>query len=205
MQQIKYFSLSPTTETKEIGVWEQIDVVDYNRDTLLVKDLAYRSFPDSIPDFSGFKVKNGARYTDIMSSFLPTKSIGVFVSDKLKQLIESENLYAGRFYPALSVREDYWFLHIIDKATDIVDFKKSDFIDFSEDNRYVEIDEEDYECLPDFVEPKKIVLKHMVDIFRSPYNIEVLISERFKDVLEKHNITGTYIQEYDSCEFFTDN
>ncbi|MCT4637813.1 MAG: hypothetical protein N4A72_08895 [Bacteroidales bacterium] len=201
MKRVRYFRLDPTTETKEIGVWEQINVADYNKDTLLVKDLAYKSFPDSIPDFSGFKVNNGAKYTDVMSSFIPSQAIGVFVSERLKLIIEREKLFAGRFYAAQSIRDDYWFLHIIDRASEIVNFDKSEFINFLKKSK-VEITPEHYSRLPKLVKPTKIVLNQDIDLFRSPYNVQILISERFKNIIEEYGITGTYIEEYNACEFF---
>ncbi len=195
--------MCPSTSLEEVGVWEQLDIPkDYYKKQNNFKILDYRSFPQIEPNLENFRLKKGAILTDVLSSYLPAKSLGIFVSKKFKELLGQVNIHGVRFYKTSielktgEVSEGYHFMHLIDNCVELIDFDHSVFVDFSEENKQVHLKDKDRVDLPDFVEPKKLVLFKRVDVLRSPYNVEILISEGLKNKMEEYGITGAYFERY---------
>lgn len=212
MKQINYLLLKQSTNLKEIGFWEQLDVPkEYYNVPNNFKILEYDKFPTVTPNLENFRLREKAKLTDCLSSFMPTPSIGLFVSKKLQNLVSNFLLEGIKFYPSTIVKTDdttidsYSFLHVVDQYHGNINYEKSIFVDFSEDDEpEVDIKEEDKIFLPDCVEPRKIVLKTKIDLFRQPYDVSILVSEDLRKAIEAEGITGVEFDNRIGTEFYLD-
>lgn len=146
--------------------------------------------------------------TDIMSSFLPQSSIGIFLNKKVRDLFLSYDMRGGRFYestfksnnPKITKEQlnNYYFLHLIEYLQ-IIDFKKSEFKDLKTET-IIKVEKE--EELPIFSIPQKLVLKEIPDLLRSPFKVDILVSESLKLEMEKLNVTGVLFEKYSWNEFY---
>lgn len=210
MKEIVYYKMQLSTEKEVVGTWPQLEVPkNYFKVDNNFKILGFREFPINAPNLDNFIVKNAAKLTDVMSSDSPNSSIGIFVNEKIKELILSYNMKGGDFYKSTFVSKNleltkkefnYYFLHLIE-CVQIIDFQKSEFEDLST-NTIVSVSKE--EDLPIFKRAKKLVLKETPDIFRSPYKVEILVSESLKSEMEKMKISGIWFEKYTWNEFYTE-
>ncbi len=207
---LQYYELKPCSDISVTGTYEQINVpmsLKYYKQPNTYKILEYKSFPKNTPDLSYFPLKPGTKLTDIMSAFAPPISKGIFTGKRFYNLVKQHKMTNGKWYPASfifekrKIIENYQFLHLIDKPSHIINFQKSVFADFSENEKEVKLNPEDYDDLPDMVEPKIIVLNQTIDIFRSPYDVKILISEKLKEKMEQEKLTGFETHKYEPCEF----
>ena len=204
MSENKFYKLRCNTEFEEIGVWEQLRVPDkYWEVKNNFKGLDFWEFPSETPNLNYFCLKKGAVKTDFLSAELLSTSIGIFVSEKVKNILENHNCSGVQFYKStlinLNDRTDfvYYFVHIIQSYRQFINPEKSIFIDFLEDEE-VKIDIS--KPLESPLEPKHLVLKDSFDIFRNPGSVDLIISEKLKNALIDAGITGTFIEEIDSFE-----
>jgi hypothetical protein len=211
MKEIVYYKMQLSTEKEVVGTWPQLDVPkNYFKVGNNFKILGFREFPNSKPNLENFIVKNTAKLTDVMSSESPNSSIGIFVKEKIKELILSYNIKGGDFYKSTFISKnskitkkelnDYYFLHLIE-CTQIIDFQKSKFEDLAT-NQMIAVEKED--DLPIFKRPIKLFLKEIPDIFRSPYKVEILVSESLKLEMEKTKVSGIWFEKYTWNEFYTE-
>ncbi|WP_299460876.1 DUF1629 domain-containing protein [uncultured Microscilla sp.] len=212
MKKVDYLLLKHSTNLKEIGFWEQLDVPEeYYNVPNNFKILEYDKFPEVSPNLENFRLREKANLTDCLSSFMPTPSIGFFISKKFQGLFNDFLLEGIRFYPTTIMKADgttidsYSFLHVVDQYHDNINYEKSVFVDFSEDDEpEVDIKEEDKIFLPDCVEPRKIILKNEVDLFRCPYDTSTLVSTKLKSTIEQEGITGVEFDDRVGIEFYLD-
>lgn len=212
MKKLVYYKMRLSTESKIVGTWPQLDVPKkYFKVPNNFEILSSRSFPEKSPNLENFIFKSGTKVTDILSSYLPDLDIGVFVNQKFKDLISNFYIKNFQFYNCSLMAADnkiaeqlaenpYFFLHII-HGNEILDFSQSIFENLKT-NQMVVIDSEE-EVSP-FLFPIKLFLKETPDLFRSPFNIALLVSESLKKTIEESNITGIWFEEFKGNEFYTE-
>ena len=212
MKKVIYYEMDLSTESEIVGTYPQIDVPQkYFKVPNNFETLSVGSFPETNPNLENFVFKRAAKLTDVLSSHMLHSSIGVFVDKKFKDLIENFYVKNCQFYNCsfIAVGENfaeklaenpYFFLHLI-YANEIVDFSQSIFEDLKTDE-IVKIDNEEQRA--PFLRPIKLFLKETPDLFRSPFNIALLVSESLKKAIEEANISGILLKEYKSNEFYTE-
>lgn len=137
--------------------------------------------------------------------------VGMFVSDKFKTLVGNYILKDFRFYDCKLIAPfengknkkepelfDFNYLNFI-HPIDILDFKHSVFEDLKI-NEMVTIENEEQRS--PFLRPRKLFLKETPDLFCSPYNTSILVSERLKAAIEEAGITGVWFEDRIICEFY---
>lgn len=212
MRKVVYYSLRLSTESEIVGIWPQLDVPQkYFKIPNNFEILSSRSFPEKSPNLENFIFKRSAKLTDLLSSYLPDLDIGVFVNQKFRDLMS--NFYVKNFqlYNCSLIANDkdftkrfaenpYFFLHLI-HVNEIVDFSKSVFKDLKT-GEMISVDNE-VQRSP-FLRPEKLFLKEAPDLFRSPFNIALLVSESLKKAMEEANISGIWFEEFKGNEFYTE-
>lgn len=212
MRKVVYYSLRLSTESEIVGTWPQLDVPQkYFKVPNNFEILWSRSFPEKSPNLENFIFKNGSKITDLLSSYLPDLDIGVFVNQKFKDLILKFYIKNFQFYNCSLIAADndftkklaedtYFFLHLI-HVNEIVDFSKSVFKDLKT-GEIISVDNEEQRS--PFLRPVKLFLKETPDLFRSPFNIALLVSESLKKAIEEANISGVWFEEFKGNEFYTE-
>lgn len=212
MRKVVYYSLRLSTESEIVGTWPQLDVPQkYFKVPNNFEILSSRSFPEKSPNLENFIFKNGSKITDLLSSYLPDLDIGVFVNQKFKDLILKFYIKNFQFYNCSLIAADndftkklaedtYFFLHLI-HVNEIVDFSKSVFKDLKT-GEIISVDNEEQRS--PFLRPVKLFLKETPDLFRSPFNIALLVSESLKKAIEEANISGVWFEEFKGNEFYTE-
>lgn len=212
MRKLVYHRMRLTTESEIVGTHPQLDVPkNYFKVPNNFKILTSRHFPEITPNLENFIFKRVAKLTDLLSSYLPYTDIGVFVNEKFKDLIANFYVKNFQFYDCSLIAEDkdfiaqlaanpYFFLHLI-HVNEIVDFSQSLFEDIKT-GQMITVNSEDQ--LPMLSSPKKLVLKETPDLFRSPFDIDLLVSESLKQAIEEASISGVWFKEYEGNEFYFD-
>jgi hypothetical protein len=208
MKQIKLYFIRNETNSNIIGHFQQLEAPvgkKYNpKSKYNFHELDSRKFMDSNPELDIFGLHKYSEVTDFLGSHLAPR-IGFFFNDKVKKILEAHIIKGGRIYEveiqAKAEVLSYYFLHLIHDYYEIIDFPKSKFENFVT-NEKVSFDTEQEEISP-YIKPKEIVFKNVPDIFRAPYDINVLISENLKDVFVSNNIKGINIEEYKYIKFYT--
>lgn len=210
MKKIIYYRMRLSKESEIVGAYPQLDVPQkYFKIPNNFETLSSRIFPEKSPNLENFIFKRGSKLTDLLSSYLPDVDIGVFVNQKFKDLISNFYIKNSQFYNCSLIADNkkladqlainpYFFLHVI-YVNEIVDFSKSVFEDLKT-NQMINIDKE--EEMSPFLYPVKLLLKETPDLFRSPFNITLLVSESLKKAIEEANISGISLKEYKSNEFY---
>jgi hypothetical protein len=201
MKQIQLYFIRNETDTSIIGHFQQLEAPvgeKYNpKSKYNFHELDSRRFMDSNPELDVFGLHKYSEITDFLGSQLAPR-IGFFLNEKVKKILESFVIVGGRIYEVnIQAKPDvlsYYFLHLIHDYYGIIDFPKSKFENFVT-NEKVFFDTKQEEIGP-FIKPKEIVFKNVPDIFRAPYDINVLISENLKDAFVSNNIKGISIEEY---------
>lgn len=210
MKKLVYYSMTLATESEIVGTWPQLDVPkNYFKVDNNFKILSIREFPSVRPNLDNFIFKRSAKLTDVLSSHMLHSSIGVFVNQKFKSLITKFDVKEFQFYDCKLVSADknfndqlatmdYSFFHLI-YINDIVNFSQSVFKDLKT-NQLITVDNESQ--LPMFSSPQKLVIKEVPDLFRSPFDINFLVSESLKKAMEEANISGVWFEEFKGNEFY---
>ncbi len=169
------------------------------------KKIAHDQIADSNLDLNCFEFSPNAIATDILSSDVLTKNYGLFINNKAFQIINNLSNPNIKFHPLRIGGYDYHFMQIID-VSNIIDFTQSLFIDIlapdkgtfsiKSYNEYLETNK----SRTQFYEPTKIVLQEDHDIFRTPFDISIIINETLKTELEEKHISGVDIQPYSNIE-----
>lgn len=216
MKRIIYYSIQNSTENEKVGCWPQLEPpkkywkVKNNYD----EALNYRKFPEVAPNLDNFSLKAIAKRTDVLSAEMPGigSNIGMFVSEKFKNLLQNYTLKNFRFYDCKLISPfdenfdkrnepelfNFNFLNFI-HTTDLVDFKKSVFKDLKT-SQMVTVENEDQ--ISPFLRPRKLFLKEKPDLFCAPYDIDILVSEQLKTAIEEAGITGIWFEDRIICEFY---
>lgn len=208
MRKLTYYQLYLSTESEKVGSWPQLEANKYywkikNNFNLLEN----RKFPDESPNLDTFTLKRMAKRTDVLSTDMLHQSIGIYVSDTFKNLVEKYNIHDFKFYDcqltALDPNYDktkkpesfaFNFLQLV-FTPDNIDFKQSVFWDMREEKL---ITVENAAQLPIFNRRKKLMVKEAPDLFRQPFGVAILVSERLKAAIEEAGITGIWFQEFNS-------
>jgi len=204
----KYYKLKYSTTIKEIGCWKQIDVPDkYWEIDNNFESIDWFLFQEKTPNLEKFELKKKAKLTDLLSSHQLDASKGVFVSLKFKEIIEKHKFSGVKFYESSikkgkdEIINNYFFMHVIDNYSELLNIKKSKFVDFLEDDKEVKLNIG--EPILGSISPEKLTLKESYDLFRSPGGVEIIISENLNKSLLEANITGTFIEEFTRYEIHT--
>jgi hypothetical protein len=165
-------------------------------------------FPEHTPDIR-FKLKPGAKLTDLLTQAAISSSTGLLLSKKFKELIEKFVMAEHKFYPALieaygSFHEYYWLHLVWPEGVSYVDYSATKFnvVRFSKIIEPIEI--RSYDDLKEkgialgrslMIYAKEIVMRlPEFDVFPKPINGGVIIAEKVKRQIELSNLTGVLIK-----------
>ena len=213
---MKYFSLSNSTDEKEVGkVWPQCEgVADgythewFDQPNSMTK-LNNNEFPSLVPDLV-FDLHKKAKLTDVISPSM-ISAIGLLINEKVKTILEGFNIIEHRYYPAIVREKDisynYYWMHLVKPDLYGVDFKKSKFeitnlINMPEANIKINNWEHYLERLKTLsfknIRAKKLVIEPEAqkDLLYFPYIYSyMLVSEDLALELATQKITGLEITE----------
>ncbi|NOS93059.1 MAG: hypothetical protein HOP30_14140 [Cyclobacteriaceae bacterium] len=129
-----YYIIKPAVGTDETGnaypAVESYPDYDFNASSSVHK-LSFHEFPDFNPDIR-FKLTKGAKVCDVIAQGA-ISACGLLVSEKLKKMLEAENLVPHKYCNAtIEVNKDkfepYYWLHFVwPDGIKYLDFKKSKF------------------------------------------------------------------------------
>lgn len=196
-----HYKLDSSAKKKVTGTFPQIELKqnvfkdgrkpDY-------KKLNSQSFVSEEINLNEFTLSDNAILTDVLSSNILSEKIGLVVNDKTRAILEVYNNEYTHIFPLLISDTPYFFLQVINCYNNI-DFKKSYFLDELNDGAIEQVSSYDAYCkrLDDtFITAKEIHLKKELDIFRLPFDAEILISEKLKDEIIQEQISGVEIKPY---------
>ncbi len=161
------------------------------------------------PVLTDYYLVHGAKITDVMVGDWLSEDVGLFVSSKMKALLEKFQLGRHAFYQ-VPIRPtnpedgeedepplEYYFFHLASESDDNIDYSESLLVDEVEQDRVLSISStDDIEKEKDdlnFPLWKKITLKKPRDVFRVYNTIEIYISPDFASEVEKLEITGVIL------------
>ena len=165
----------------------------------------------------------GAKWTDVMIGEWLRKQAGLFVSPKLKKILEKHSIGRHAFYqvPVMhSHPEDsdetneeseneevthYFFLHLAFEQDENIDFEKSIIVNEIDEDETLGItsiaDIESEKKKFKFPLWKKVSFKKPLALFRLYNSTDIYLSPALADELEKEKITGIKLApEYDGLE-----
>ena len=137
----KYYIVSSSSDPKLIGSdfpQAYSFIKEYNPNAPhalfdLYECLYTQKFPDYIPDLSGIRMSGKAKLTDIVSNGFGGQL--EIVSPRTKEILETYNLCPHRFYEMnlylRKVKYDYYMFHTQCDYSDLVDYKKSTFVEYN--------------------------------------------------------------------------
>ena len=226
---MRYYELEYGCDNKEVGsqypqVWDFIKGYSPENEDNGVCSLYYdynSLFPPIDPDLSGFKLANGAQYTDFLSNAFDNELF--FLSENAKRFMEDQNLDIHRFYKGkvTSLRkkkvEDYYVMKLVSENWQYLDFPNCEFyiedaetddiipveIESSEEfiKKWTEFlaDEEDYHIIYSrTIKMTEAFYKKKLDLFMlDKCNHDWYVSERFVDGYHKNKFTGLEFQPVD--------
>lgn len=189
-----YYELDNTAEPTITGSCPQLDIEDY-ADMKKMQDLNHKTFISSSEDLAVLKFAKNTIITDLLTCNHITV-YGFAVSEKFKNLIEKlvqEGIKTTpfQFIPlAIKNSEDPFYLFQLIPDTSIINYTETVFEDLTDNRKELKINNHEAQQ-PSFV-IKKVVLKNDYDLFIIPYGLsKILISEKVKNTIEQHGITGT--------------
>jgi hypothetical protein len=202
---MEYYEVSFNTEDLNVGKYPQIIDAHPGYDfssPRSYKKLNYYEFPEKKPDLNGLLIDAKANLTEILTCQGVTYSAGLFVSKKIKNILEKSNIVNYKYYPVILHYGDlqldnYEFIHVVE-AEDIIDFKMSEFVLLDTQSlltqpESIEINsmEEWNEKYPVYYRDKKrnislnnVKLLDTFDLFRLLYSNKLYISNKLKSELE---------------------
>jgi len=131
---MKFYSIGHEFDPKIIGKVEiQINEMvsdNYMEGDDSIYNVSDNSFPTITPRLDGFKLASKAKLTDILGCIFITQ--GLFVSLRVKKILEEFKLPEHRFYPIVihkgkeQVTEYFWFFYVF-QIENYIDFKESSF------------------------------------------------------------------------------
>ncbi|WP_462268079.1 hypothetical protein [Mucilaginibacter sp.] len=185
-------------------------------------------FPDFEPDLNTLILHSRAKFTDLISSGF---SIGYIVSKQMKNVFEDFVFPPHRFYPVkISHKKkepiEYFLIHLLSKHfedyLDDIDYSRSSFyiadialkplqtIALTSKNNYLsKVIELQQRAKSDdiftSIQASTIYFTSnfdsTLDFFKAPFGINYFISERLKDALFEHCLTGFEVQSTGSIQF----
>ena len=221
MKEIQYHTLSfssgPDTGPAP-GIYPQIVVSGdtYRNDPdPFFKKIDDRSFPAKEDiNLNVFDIVFYAKITDILSCSVIGHETGLFMTEKVKSVIEKFNPNLCKFYPIkIDGSEkgkgmlDYYFMHVVEDVN-IINYPKSEFIDVIPDDEPL-IKVESFEEMLEKnktrkfgIRPKNYFLNYTPELFRHKHDTEIFISEKLRNALEAAKLTGVKIESYTHKDFF---
>lgn len=201
-QDNQFYILKPAVGTKETGMAypavESYDDYDFNGPNSVHK-IKFNEFPDFDPDIR-FKLAKGAKLCDMMGQ-ATINAHGFIISEKLKLILEQANTVTCKFYPAPiedkgMIHKYYWVHFVWEDAKKLIDYEGSKFFKrkFSNNLGYLDIKSEDdlNVTLAEYqgrymigFELIKIKEQPSFDLMVVPFNIDIIVSESLKLLLEQ--------------------
>ena len=188
----------------------------------LIEDGLRKSFTGSYPEVTKplrYEFHKRAKVTDVLNQGGITSN-GFLINQKVKELFSSFNLMHHKYYPAeVSGKgpiEEYYWLKIMEDLSGEIDFEKTVFREVHVATVVGEIKLRSLAHYQELraekgwrftVNSKEIVLKsdsrlkQMDMFFFAPLDYATCISERLKNAIEEHGITGFQIEEYNDIKF----
>lgn len=128
-----YYILRYTLDDNEVGIFPQINKItddyDETKETSFM-NMSSKHFGDF--DLNCFFLNPQSTLTDLLNNFILGLDIGIFISEKLKNILHDFYIPYARYIPIKIYQEnttiDYFFLHIITPPISWIDFEKSNFI-----------------------------------------------------------------------------
>lgn len=158
---------------------------------------------EKAPDLNGFGFGPDRKVTDILNSPDLNANIGLFLSEKAKEVLETLRLGPHKFYPALVANGKgdplpYFFLHLVVGEND-VDYSNSTMSLFAQPTEVREVNSEqdviDLQKQNVYLEAVTWQFNQAYDIFRFPFDSRIFISETAKSALEAADLLGLSISE----------
>ncbi|MCR8559495.1 hypothetical protein KXD93_17690 [Mucilaginibacter sp. BJC16-A38] len=230
---MSYYILEPACDTPETGpVYPQIQKLkpgyDDNKPDSIYSYLkkSINGFPDRVPDLDSFILHGHAKPTDLISNAI-TSGSGLFVSQKLKSILENHHLMTNRFYSAKviykkKVLDNYFWAHFIPDFTEYIDYPQSSFFIYKHyrlDDGNIAINslddyfkkrqqvQQDNPGINITIWAKRICFKQeffdmQLDFFKiSLFDGNYYISEALKNALMENKINGCHVQMTDRIIF----
>lgn len=222
MKKIVFYELSDSVDKAVIGnVNYQIEDFIDSRNNSRTRTSKYQEFyydylPDDL-DLMKFRGTKKAKPTDVLNS-LWLKTSGLFISAEFMRLLEQftvENYkYRDVYIKYLSEQKKYYYLDLI--GCPAINFKESSFVvqnDITEETiRTIELtslqdfrnninklhDEHGYNVT---INPKKLILNKVPDLFKEELTGRILISGTLKNAMKKAGLTG-YTTELCNMNFY---
>lgn len=208
---MQYYLISISTDLKEIGRYFQTKGLPtgytskwYDEPNSMT-NLVYNSLPDFIPDLK-WELEDKAKLTDIVSAGNITAD-GFLMNEKAKNIFQRFNIIEHRFHDAILIVKGqvlrYYFLQIVNKDFEIIDFKHSSFcvaniigekafdIDISSSDDL--FSKQSQLELGLAVKAKKLRLKENMepDLFLFPFiHSDFFVSQNLVNELNNNNIEG---------------
>jgi len=226
---MRYYKLEYGCDNKEVGsqypqVWDFIKGYSPENEDNGVCSLYYDYnplFPPTDPDLSGFKLANGAQYTDFLSNGFGNEIF--LLSENAKRFIENQNIDVHRFYKGkvTSLRkkkvEDYYVMKLVSENWQYLDFTNCEFyieddetdeiipIEISSSEEFIKkwddflANEEDYHIIYSrTIKMTEAFYKKKLDLFMlDKCNHDWYVSERFVDGYYKNEFTGLEFEPVD--------
>lgn len=226
---MRFYQLDYSNDLKIVGsqypqVWDFVKGYSPENDDNGVFSLYYENnplFPPTDPDLSGFKLANGAHYTDFLShGFFPDM---FFLSENAKKFLENQNIESHRFYKGkvTSLRkkrvEAYYVMKLVSENWRYVDYPNSKFyventendaivpIEFNSCNDFIQKskqlknnDDVLYLIFSDAIKMTEAFYQKNLDMFMiDEFNRNWFVSERFVDDYYKNKFTGLDFKSVD--------
>lgn len=223
-----YYKLSGSVEPSVSGIRETSQIYDFvdpqntnpMRMSLYQEYSGREALSQKNLDLHRFRMRDNANVTNVLTTAFLDRG-GLFVSEKLKEIIELHSLYKTCFYSSRVTQKDhvysYHYMNTL-SSVELIEFERSEFIR-SNIIDHGEVYGEPFRIssYEDFVKmkrdelslrsgktivPKKLVLKNHYDLFREPLGVAVLISEKLKSRLLEEGIDDVHLEElkYEMCE-----
>lgn len=210
----QFHRLRATTEEAVVGHWPQItDLEGATPEDIAAYDAlqSAEDVPGPIPRADGFELHRRAKLTDLLSSRFMPMDVGLWVSDRLKKVLDGFDLAHVRSCAMTFAKPSdggaYHILYVA-PAVDVVSFPGSKY---SETNilDQVEGPESTFASADELTEtarelvhasgrnlaPVDILLLKAPDLFRLPRDFGAIhISEKLKEALETAELTGLHIE-----------
>ncbi|MGK7392747.1 MAG: imm11 family protein [Candidatus Cyclobacteriaceae bacterium M2_1C_046] len=214
---MKYYIIKEAAGTIETGrTYPQTDGLrdGYNFDSPnSVHCLKFHCFPNFLPDLNYFNLHSDSKLTDVISTSA-ISAYGLLISTRFKNVIEKFNISTHAYYPATiryneNLIDNYFWFHLLGiDILEAIKFNESNFyikkglkrLENISFNSFQELDSAKVELGNlKIIKSDKLVLNkkfNFPDLFVIPYfDGDIYISERLKDAILSHHLTGIEIKE----------
>lgn len=189
-----FYTLEASAKPETNGNYPQITLADFSKEQYIF-DLRINDFWDKQTKLDCFKLNNGFIPTDFCTISHINCASGIVVSEKVKMKFDillsqgcnfSPHKYFPLLMPGLPDLKRYYFMQILG-TNDIVDYKHTIFENQLTDEE-VCIDSHDQYKIEFY--PITIHLNKPMDLFKHPYDGDLFISERLKNIIEGSDLVG---------------